>query len=80
VGGGIAKRASLTRRKSVGSSGTAAMGLGVVLNKLQIIFGANLPYPIGIGTATIEVHYHDGTGTRRDGLLNEAVVNLERVE
>ena len=57
----------------------AAVGLCVVLDKFESMLPAYLPYPICIGTAAIEVDYHDGPRTLSNGLFDEGVVNLERV-
>jgi hypothetical protein len=54
------------------------MRLGVILDKLQTIATAKIPYPIGIGTTAVEMDNHDGTSAGSEGLLNEAVVNLQR--
>ena len=56
------------------------MSLGVILDKLQSIFIAKFPYSIGISTTTIEVDNHNGTGMRRNGLFDELVVYLERID
>ena len=42
------------------------------------MLAANLPYPIRIGTAAVEMDYHDGSGTRGDGLFDKDIVDLER--
>ena len=56
----------------------AAVGLGIVLDEFQAVLTANLPYPIRIGTAAVEMDNHDGSGTRGDGLLDKGIVNLKR--
>jgi hypothetical protein len=54
------------------------MRLGIVFDKFKAVFLTESPYPISIGTTTIEMNYHDGSGARGDCLLDESVVNLER--
>ena len=68
----IAKRAGFFKGK------LTAVGLGIVLDEFEAMLAANLPYPIRIGTAAVEMDYHDGSGTRGDGLLDEGIVDLER--
>ena len=78
VGSGMAERASHSPFRGLG--GLTAVCLGIVLDEFEVVFPAQLPYPIGIGTAAIEVDNHDGTGARGDGLFDELVVNLQRVD
>ena len=55
----------------------APVGLGVVLNQFQTVAVADVPYPIRIGATTVEVDYHNGTGTGCDSLLDERIINLQ---
>ena len=55
------------------------MGLGIVLDEFQAVLAANLPYSVRIGTATVEVDYHDSAGTGRDGLLDERIIDLQGI-
>ena len=54
-----------------------AVGLGVVFDELQAIIAAYITNARGIGTATIEVDDHDGSGARGDGLLDQRIVDLQ---
>jgi hypothetical protein len=56
------------------------MRLRIILDELEVVLLAELPYPIGIGTTAIEMDYHEGASARSDGLLYEAVVNLKGVD
>ena len=70
VGSRIAKRASTSA--SVG----AAVSLRIVLYKLEVVAAANVANKLGIGTAAVQMHYHYGTCTGRNGLLDKAIVYL----
>ena len=52
------------------------MSLGVVLDELQVMAAADIPYPIRIGTATIEMDNHNGLRTRGNCLFYERIVDL----
>ena len=54
-----------------------AVGLSVVLDEFEAMLAADLPYPIGIGTAAVEMDNHDGFRTLCDGLLYQRIVDLQ---
>ena len=78
VASSIAKTACLSMRQN--RIARTAMSLRVVLDEFQAMLPAYLPYPIGIGTATIEVDYHDGTSMRSNSLFYECIIDLERID
>ena len=57
-----------------------SVGLGVVLDEFEVVAATNIPYPIRIGAAAIEMDDHDGSRTRGDGLFDKGIVNLERIK
>ena len=70
----------LLRRHRNRLNETAAVRLSIVLNEFQTIPGTNLPYPVGIGTTTIEMDYHEGFRPLCDGLLDKRVVDLQSID
>ena len=74
VTSGIAKSTSLAVAKST------SMSLGIILNEFQPMLATDIPYPIRIGTASIEMDNHNGTSARGDGLFDEDIVYLERID
>ena len=56
------------------------MSLSIVLNEFQTILATDIPYPIRIGTASIEMDNHNGASTRGDGLFDEGIVYLESID
>ena len=58
---------------------TAAMGLGIVLDKQQTMTAAELPYPFGIGTTAIEMNDHDRPCARREMALYLLIIDGQRV-
>ena len=58
---------------------TTAMGLGIVFNQLEMMTTADIPYPIGIGTATVKMNDHHGPGSSGNGLFYQPFVNLKGI-
>ena len=54
------------------------MSLGVVLNEQQIMASADVAYAVSECASAVHVYNHDGTSAFGDGILDEAVVNLQR--
>ena len=61
------------------SSEHAAVGLRVVLYKLEPVAAADVGYAVRIGATAVQVDYHHGARARRYGPLYKAVVYLQRV-
>ena len=56
------------------------VGLSIILDEKEVVATADVGNTLCVGTTSIEVDNHHGTGTRRDGLLYQGVVNLESVD
>jgi hypothetical protein len=56
------------------------VGLRIILDEFEVVFLAELPYPISIGATAIEMDYHNSSGTLGDSLLDETVVNLKSID
>ena len=59
---------------------TAAVCLGIVLDKLQRMAAAYIADAVGIGAASVHVDNHNSLRAWRDGTLYEGIVYLERVK
>jgi len=83
VGGGVAEGAGETTRgnriaRTIGGT-RAAVGLGVVFDKQEVMEAADVSYARGVGATTVEVDEHQDAGLRGDGRFDESVINLEGV-
>ena len=56
------------------------MSLRIVLDKLEVVLAADCSYVFSIGAASVEVNNHHSLSALCDSLLDEAVVNLQRVK
>jgi hypothetical protein len=56
------------------------MRLSIIFDEFEVVFLAELPYPISIGATAIEMDYHHSSGTLGDSLLDETVVNLKSID
>ena len=80
MAGGITKGTGATGlRRRLSIHETTAMSLRIILDELQMMAAADVADERSIGTAAIEMDYHQGTGAPGDGSFDEGVVNLEGV-
>ena len=56
------------------------MGLGVVFKEQEVMGVADRGDALSIGTTSIEMNQHDGTGARRYSPLYLTVVDLEGID
>ena len=57
----------------------ASLPLRIIFHQLQMIFLAQLPYPLRIGASAIEMNEEDALGLGRNGLFNQFIVYLQRI-
>ena len=56
------------------------MRLRIVLDEQEVVLSADFPDSVRIGAASVEVNNHHSLSALGNGLFDEAVVNLQRVE
>ena len=71
---------SIAKSTSLAVAKGTSMSLSIVLNEFQTILATDIPYPIRIGTASIEMDNHNGASARGDGLFDEGIVYLESID